>query len=131
MAAPSSFHPMMAAVAAVTRPPTRIIAPMTCTKSAMLMLSERISGSRLVDHVEDDQDEQGDRREVQQWTRGRAKAGEHLGLVGAPGLLPELLHPHVVGARALADPAGRDQQDDRGDDPAVPEIEPVRVERED
>src|SRR3954463_8557956 len=122
MAAPSSFHPMIAAVAAVTRPPTRIIAPMTCTKSAMLMLSGRISGSRLVDHVEDDQDEQGDRREVQQRTRGRAQAGEPPALVPPPRPPRELLHLHVVAPRALADPAGGDQQDDRGDDPAVPEV---------
>src|SRR4051794_28320180 len=111
MAAPSSFHPMIAAVAAVTRPPTRIIAPRTCTKSAMLMLSGRISGSRLVDHVENDQDEQGDRREVQQRPRGRARAGEPLGLVATARLLRELLPLHVVGPRALADPAGGDQQD--------------------
>src|SRR4051794_41970259 len=110
MAAPSSFHPMIAAVAAVTRPPTRIIAPMTCTKSAMLMLSGRISGSRLVDHVEDDQDEQGDRREVQQRTRGRAQAGEHPGLVSTARLLRELLHLHVVGPPALAHPPAGDQQ---------------------
>src|SRR3954462_14046183 len=105
MAAPSSFHPMMAAVAAVTRPPTRTIAPMTCTKSAMLMLSDRISGSRLVDHVEDDQDEQRDRREVQHRSGGRAQAGEHLGLVASARLLGELLDVHVVRARALADAA--------------------------
>src|SRR3954465_6402316 len=95
----ASRQPATAAVALVIRPPTRTIAPSTCTKTARSTESGRraasISGTRLEDHVEEDEQEDRDRREVEEHPGRRAEPRDDL-LVGRFSGLRELLHRGVV-----------------------------------
>src|SRR4029079_13848020 len=76
---PVSRQPMMPAPAAVTRPPMRIIAPMTWTNRARSMPCVRgTSGSRLEDHVEEYEHEHQHGSEVEQRAGRGAQPGQHL-----------------------------------------------------
>jgi len=96
------------------------------------MLSGRIapstSGSRLEEHVEDDQEEHADGGEVPEPAGRRVDAGEHLGLGAA--LLGELLRVRVVRAGSAAGEAHQHPEQDPGDHPAVPELKVVAVDRQ-
>src|SRR4051794_22452871 len=89
-----SFIPISATPEATIRPPTSTSAPRTWNRRATLMSSGRIaaniSGSRLEDHVDEDQDHAGDRQHLQVERLGRAERLEQGGagrLGAAAGLL--------------------------------------------
>src|SRR5262245_42827567 len=96
----SSLQPTRPAVAAVISPPTSTMAPSTCTKSARSTswgrMAASISGTRLEDHVEEQEQEEAERREVQQHPGRCTKTRGDL-FVGRAAL-GELLHAGVVRA---------------------------------
>src|SRR4029450_6569387 len=103
----ASRQPTSAAVALVIRPPTSTIAPKTCTKTARSMslgrIAASISGTRLEEHVGEDEHEDDGRREGKGQPGRRLQPSADL-VVGALAALRELLDVGVVGAAPLADP---------------------------
>src|SRR4051794_18775573 len=74
-----SLQPARARPEAAISPPTSTSAPATCTSRGKLMLSGRmaanISGSRLEDHVEQDQRHADDGDQLQAQRLGRGQRG--------------------------------------------------------